>query len=123
MLGLACLACQGSSGSGSWTVSKEQERSPEPLCQGTSVEARGGINGTFVWPGAEEHMAQARSVPPDPLPLPFLGLLRLSTAPALPPSEESLPAFNQSLACPHPLSEESAPGTSLALGPPLRLPS
>lgn len=71
-----------------------------------------------------------RSIWPKPgafhqtlLSLPFLGLLRLSTAPALPPSEESLPGFNQSLACPHPLSEESAPGTSLALGPPLCLPS
>lgn len=40
-----------------------------------------------------------------PLPLPFLGLLRLSTAPALPPSEESLPGFNQSLACPHPFQK------------------
>lgn len=28
--GLACLACQGDSGS--WTVGKEQKRSPEPLC-------------------------------------------------------------------------------------------
>lgn len=36
LLGLACLACQGSSGSGSWMVSKEQESSPGPLCQGPS---------------------------------------------------------------------------------------
>nr|CAI9705222.1 unnamed protein product [Rangifer tarandus platyrhynchus] len=57
LLGLACLACQGSSGSGSWMVSKEQERSPEPLSQGSSVEARPGINGAFVQPGAEEHVA------------------------------------------------------------------
>lgn len=78
----------------SWTVSKEQERSPEPLRQGTSVEARGGINGTFVWPGSEEHMAQARSVPPDPSAPSFPGVAAPVHGPC-PSSQRGEPAWFQ----------------------------
>lgn len=61
--GLECLACQGSSGS-SRMVNEEQER-PQSPCVGPwpqGVGVRGSINGTFVQPGAGEHMARARSV-------------------------------------------------------------
>lgn len=65
VLGLTCLACQGGSGSSSWTVSKEQERSPEPLCWALALGhgGEGQCQWDFCVAGAEEHMAQAGSAP------------------------------------------------------------
>lgn len=63
--GLACLACQSSRGRGSWMAgwSLESQSLCWALAPGRGGE--GGINGTFVWPGAQ---AQAH------LPLSFLDL-------------------------------------------------
>lgn len=45
--GLACLACQGGGGRGSWTGGKEQKRSPEPLCGALASECGG--EGRHQW--------------------------------------------------------------------------
>lgn len=52
--GLACLACQGGSGSGSWTGDKEQKRSPELLCGALASECggKGRRQRDFCVPGA-----------------------------------------------------------------------
>lgn len=73
-------------------VGKEQDSPQSPCVEHwpRGMGSRGGINRTFVWPRAEEHMAQAQAHLP-------LSVLDLSVAPTLPPSVESLPV-NQS--CP-----------------------
>lgn len=102
--GLACLSCQDSSGS--WTGSKEQKRSPEPLCGALASECGGEgwrqwdfcVPGAGTWGPGQEYPARA-ICPPS-----FLELLLLSgPRPSSPGGELAWTQPIPALPCPLPL--------------------
>lgn len=126
--GLACLACQGGSGSGSWTGHKEQKRSPEPLRGALASECggKGRRQLDFCVPRAgargpsRERPAQAHLPLPSwrcgcPQPRPSSQGGELAWTPPVP-----------ALPCPSPLFRRISPRnliSSCTLGLPLRLSS